>query len=279
MISELDALHKILKDKKRRKIILLLNERGSLSYTYLKGSLEITNNGLLNFHLKVLNDLLTKDENGQYRLTERGKLASKLLSESTEQDGALQARKKGWKRLFVVVIALNSAVLLLLLSLTFLGYIDFVMMARGIFGFSASTVCLYFFFKMILPVTKNQAQREQVRTIQDIFVSGRCLQEVNEEVQRWINEEGITIEMAREGFIRGRIGAQSGLGFSLPKYFEVSFKPDPNGVIVHTEGWISVFDIRERRFSKTALAYAGVPRKKGWTVIERLWQRLKVLSG
>jgi len=262
MVSELDSLHKILNDKTRRKIVLLLNEKGSLSYTDLKSSLEITNNGLLNFHLKALVDLVTKNEKGQYILTERGKFASKLLSEFTEEDNTFHARKKGWKRLFVVVLALNMTSFSLLLSLTFLGYIDVVEMISGIFGFCASTVCLFFFFKLILPETKNQAQTGQVRTIQDIFVSARQIIEVKEEIQRWVNEEGIAIEVEREGFIRGRIGVPSGRGFSLPKYFEVSFKLHQNGVLVHTEGWISVFDVSHRSFSKTVLAYAGVPRKK-----------------
>lgn len=278
MSSELDALHKMLKDKTRRKIIILLNERGSLSYTDLKGSLEITNNGLLNFHLKVLNDLLTKNDHGQYILTERGKSASNLLSTSTEQESIFQYRSKGWKRLFVLVTLSNSAALLLLLSLTFWGYIDIVMMTRGILGFATSTIGLSIVYKMIRPAAKNQRHSEPVRTIQDIFITGRCLGEVTEEVQRWVNDEGIAIEVSRDGFIKGRLGAPSGLGLSIPKYFEVSFKPDQTGVLVHTEGWVSIFDAGERSFSKSTLAYAGVPRKKGWIVMETLWNRLKLLS-
>lgn len=93
-----DSLHKILKDKTRRKIILLLTENGSLSYTTLLSSLAVVNNGRLNYHLKVLGDLLTKDADGQYLLSERGRLASKLLLESSEQQSALQYRGKAWKR-------------------------------------------------------------------------------------------------------------------------------------------------------------------------------------
>ena len=279
MSARLDSLHKILKDETRRKIVLLLNERASLSYTDLMNNLKIVNTGVLNYHLKVLDDLIIKGENGQYLLTEKGKLASRLLSEFSEQDGVLQAKQKGWRRLWVVILVLNSAGLLLLLSLTSLGYIDLGGLARGVVGFISSTVCFYFLFKMIRPMTKNQVQRGQARTIQDIFVSGRHLQEVHEEIQRWVNEEGITIEAEREGFIRGRLGTPSGL-VTTPKYFEVSYKPDhnQNGVIVHTEGWISIFGVSERSFSKTMLAYGGAPRKKGWKVIEHLWQRLKELK-
>lgn len=263
--------------KRDEKSFFLLNERESLSYTDLMNNLKIVNTGLFNYHLKVLDDLIIKDETGQYLLTEKGKLASRLLIEFSEQDAVLQAKKKGWKRLWIVLLGLNFAGLLLLLSLTYLGYIDFAGLVRGVIGFIFSTVCFYFFFKMIRPVSK-QAQKSQVRTVQDIFVSGRHLQEVHEEIQRWVNEEGIAIEMEREGFIRGRLGSASGLGLTASKYFEVSFKTAQNGVMVHTEGWISIFGVSERSFSKTALAYGGVPRRKGWKVVERLWQRLKALE-
>jgi DNA-binding transcriptional ArsR family regulator len=85
MNSGIDSLHKILKDKTRRRIILLLREKESLSYTDLMNALEITNTGKMNYHLKVLGDLLSKGENGQYALTEKGMLASQLLIEFPEK--------------------------------------------------------------------------------------------------------------------------------------------------------------------------------------------------
>jgi hypothetical protein len=45
--------------------------------------------GQLNYHLKVLGDLLTKNKAGQYLLTEKGKLASKLLLEFPEDENRL----------------------------------------------------------------------------------------------------------------------------------------------------------------------------------------------
>lgn len=81
MSSGLTSLHKILKDDTRQKIILLLNEKGSLGYTELLDATESSSTGLLNYHLKVLGDLLTltKNEAGQYLLSEKGKLAFRLL--------------------------------------------------------------------------------------------------------------------------------------------------------------------------------------------------------
>jgi DNA-binding transcriptional ArsR family regulator len=274
----IDSLHKILKDETRRKIVLLLNDKGSLGYTDLMDALKIVSTGTLNYHLKVLGELLEKNETGQYMLTEKGKLASRFLIEFPEQDGSLQAKRKWWRRFWIVAIVLQSAGLLLVLSLHFFGYLDFAGMVQGIFGFITAMLFTYFFYRMIRPVNKTQAQKDQARTIQDIFVSGRQLQEVKEEVQHWVKEEGISIEVERESFIRGRLGIPSGLGLTAPKYFEVSLKPDQNGVMVHTEGWVSLYDVSERSFSKTALTAGGIPRRKGWIVIERLWGRLRVMS-
>ncbi len=69
----ISGLHKILKDETRRKIILLLNDKGSLSYTELLAATEAGSTGRLNYHLKILGDLITKNEAGQYLLSERAK--------------------------------------------------------------------------------------------------------------------------------------------------------------------------------------------------------------
>lgn len=79
MNPSIASLHKVLKDETRRKIILLLQENGSLSYVDLMKALGITNTGKMNYHLKILGDLLSKREDGQYTLTEKGTLASRLL--------------------------------------------------------------------------------------------------------------------------------------------------------------------------------------------------------
>jgi hypothetical protein len=84
MGSGIASLHKVLKDETRRRIILLLQEKGSLSYVDLMKALGITNTGKMNYHLKVLGDLLSKKENGQYVLTEKGTLALRLLLEFPE---------------------------------------------------------------------------------------------------------------------------------------------------------------------------------------------------
>lgn len=81
MSSGISSLHKILKDENRRKIMLQLQEKGSISYVDLMKILGITNTGKMNYHLKVLGDLIAKNEDGKYLLTEKGKLATRMLLE------------------------------------------------------------------------------------------------------------------------------------------------------------------------------------------------------
>jgi len=79
------SLHKILSDTTRRSILELLVEKEELSYTEIMALLQIINTGRLNYHLKALTALLSKDDQGKYRLTERGKLAANMLKTFPER--------------------------------------------------------------------------------------------------------------------------------------------------------------------------------------------------
>jgi DNA-binding transcriptional ArsR family regulator len=278
MNSGLASLHKILKDETRSRILLLLNEKNSLSYSDLMNTLGIVSTGTLNYHLKILGDLLSKSESGQYSLTEMGKLAARLLIEYSEKEAVLQTKKKWWKRFWVVAILLQAAALIVILILYILQLAGPSILITGFTSFLFGIIFLYFFYRMIRPPTQTQGQNNQSRTVKEIFVSGKELNEVREEVMRWINEEKIIVEMNTEEFFRGRLGIPSGLGWTAPKYFEVSLKPDQNGVRVHTEGWIRMYDVSERSFSNKILIYGNIPRRKGWKVINNLWNRLQTMS-
>jgi hypothetical protein len=76
---DLESLYKIIKHPIRRKIVLTLLERKELAYMDLMNSVEVENTGKLNYHLKILSDLIEKNEDGRYSLTEKGHLASQLL--------------------------------------------------------------------------------------------------------------------------------------------------------------------------------------------------------
>jgi hypothetical protein len=85
MDVDLASLHKILKDPTRRNIVLHLSKKGQLAYVELMNILEITNTGKINYHLKMLGNLIEKGEDGKYRLTERGQLASQMLEKFPEK--------------------------------------------------------------------------------------------------------------------------------------------------------------------------------------------------
>jgi hypothetical protein len=104
MSQGIASLHKILKDETRQKIILLLNEKESLGYTELLDTTEVGSTGRLNYHLKVLVELLQKNENGQYSLTEKGKLASQLLTEFPAKNVSSETEIHLSRRIMVVGI-------------------------------------------------------------------------------------------------------------------------------------------------------------------------------
>lgn len=79
MGSDWSALYKTLSDPTRRDILDLLYSKGSASYTEILSALSIANTGKLNYHLKMLGNLIDKDDQGRYRLTERGTQAVNLL--------------------------------------------------------------------------------------------------------------------------------------------------------------------------------------------------------
>ena len=147
MSSGLTSLHKILKDETRQKIILLLNEKGSLGYTELLDITGTGSTGLLNYHLKVLGDLLTKNEAGQYQLSEKGKLASRLIVEFPEENSQAQRRK--WQRRFFIALGIGQVVYFsLVLTFYFLGYLEFFRVLTGTSAFIIGTITLYFLYRM-----------------------------------------------------------------------------------------------------------------------------------
>ena len=79
------SLSDVLKHPVRRKIILALFERKNLSYVDLMNFVGVANTGKFNYHLKILGDLIEKDQNGRYVLTEKGQMAAQLLQKFPEK--------------------------------------------------------------------------------------------------------------------------------------------------------------------------------------------------
>ncbi|NLF89304.1 hypothetical protein GX563_10845 [Candidatus Bathyarchaeota archaeon] len=65
--------------------MLILNGEGSHTYTDLMNGQGFTSTGKFNYHLKMLNGLIAKNQDGFYFLTEKGKLAIRLLEEFGEK--------------------------------------------------------------------------------------------------------------------------------------------------------------------------------------------------
>ena len=86
------SLHKILNDVTRRSILELLAEKEALSYTELMTLLQVTNTGRLNYHLKALGALVSKDDQGKYHLTERGQLSQSTCSRPYPEKAPVEER-------------------------------------------------------------------------------------------------------------------------------------------------------------------------------------------
>jgi DNA-binding transcriptional ArsR family regulator len=163
MSSGLASLHKILKDNTRRKIILLLNEKGSLGYTELLDATEAGSTGLLNYHLKVLCDLLFKNETGQYALTEKGKLASRLLQEFPEDS---QVQRKKWQRRIWTALAIGQIVYLtIILTLYYLGIVDISRVVSATSWFIIAMIVAYFGYRMqrTIPASGSKEEKSRMR--------------------------------------------------------------------------------------------------------------------
>ncbi|HEV2390078.1 MAG TPA: winged helix-turn-helix domain-containing protein [Nitrososphaerales archaeon] len=106
------SLHKILSDTTRRSILELLAEKEALGYTEIMTVLGVTNTGRLNYHLKVLGDLVSKDDQGRYRLTERGQLAVNLLKTFPERVPTENRRPSALKIVACVLMVLVGIALL-----------------------------------------------------------------------------------------------------------------------------------------------------------------------
>lgn len=149
MNSGLSSLYKIIKDENRQNIITLLNQKGSASYTELLEASETGSTGLLNYHIKVLGDLITKNENGQYLLSEKGKVAlSVLLNFPAEAD---MVRKRRAQKIYWSLLAVGQVVFLAsFVVLHFLGLVDSIQLIEAAMSFPFGVLMSYFGYKMMV---------------------------------------------------------------------------------------------------------------------------------
>lgn len=86
MSVDFKSLDNVLKHPMRRRIVMALSERGSMSYVDLMNLVEATNTGKFNYHLKILGDLIAKNQNGKYVLTEKGQLTVQFLQKFPQKE-------------------------------------------------------------------------------------------------------------------------------------------------------------------------------------------------
>ena len=164
MSSEQAPLLKILGDETRKRILLLLNEKGNLNYSDIIDKLEIANTGSLNYHLKVLDGPLLKNDGGQYVLSEKGKLAARLQLEFPEDDGQLykqwiranlmskEPNYLLWGKIFWLIALLSLAILAALNDITI-----YTMIFPWLFFFNG----LLYFIRHYRRSRKNKTQQKE----------------------------------------------------------------------------------------------------------------------
>jgi hypothetical protein len=86
MSVDFSSLNNVLKHPIRRRIVVALSERENMSYVDLMNLVEATNTGKFNYHLKILGDLIEKNQDGKYVLTEKGRLAAQFLQKFPEKE-------------------------------------------------------------------------------------------------------------------------------------------------------------------------------------------------
>ena len=130
-------LHGVLRDKTRAKMLGLL-EQNELSYSELQDRLGISHTGTLNYHLKVLGDLIMKTESsGKYSLSEKGKVAASLLRRfETETSPSIKVK---WLVVWMLIVGTAVAILGYLA-----GSFGFEVLGLSILGTIAAAGALYF---------------------------------------------------------------------------------------------------------------------------------------
>jgi hypothetical protein len=162
MSTAIAGLHKILKDETRRKIIRQLNDKPTQTYTELLSATEAGSTGRLNYHLKILGDLIAKNEDGQYILSEKGKVAMKLIAEFPE--GNSQAAKFRNQKLLLAVVGVGQIIYLaIILAFYFAGQLEPYRLATGISSFAVGTVFLFIIYRVQRSASAPGANEETVQ--------------------------------------------------------------------------------------------------------------------
>ena len=101
-----DDLFEAVSHPMRIEIVKALAEK-PLRFADLKRNLKISSSGLLDFHLKKLNDLITTNDEGNYTLTERGFAALQAVETSSKYFWLRAAQRRSFFLSLIVSILGN----------------------------------------------------------------------------------------------------------------------------------------------------------------------------
>jgi DNA-binding transcriptional ArsR family regulator len=115
--DEYDVIFTALKHPIRRQVLLLLEQRGEVSFTDIQNAVGINDTGLLSYHLKELALLVEQSARGKYHLSEIGQTSMVLFRKvERERQSASTAVRREFERWLGKIVFLFCIVGIALLA-------------------------------------------------------------------------------------------------------------------------------------------------------------------
>lgn len=126
--------------------------------------LGISNTGKLNYHLKMLDELITKNPDGTYLLTEKGTLATQLLDELSKETTRKMALNPFPMKNLIRTIVSSGLFLLVMLLLYFYGITPFIWVIYGLTLFAGSIISAIIVAKLPANIPKHPPEKRRTGT-------------------------------------------------------------------------------------------------------------------
>lgn len=140
--NEYDVIFTALKHPVRRQILLLLEERGEVSFSEIQNVVSINDTGLMSYHLKELAPLIEQSARGKYRLSGIGQtsvtLFRKVESEKERLDTAIRSELE--KLVGEIIFVFFIVVITLIAPLSVDIYVSVQSLMRTDFSFELGAV-------------------------------------------------------------------------------------------------------------------------------------------